>query len=90
MHTFKTKPRPPVHIQAEAWMGTVEQHERLSAAGIIGDKVAQDGSCLVLNVAEGFYCSLGNYIVQHASELAPYLVYPAKDFEATYELAHHG
>ena len=82
MQRFRKK---PVVVEAEQWLGTVEQKERLLAEGVIMDIPSLDGSCLVPTLEGNMTCQINDYIIKGIK--GEY--YPCKPdiFEATYELA---
>ena len=81
MQRFRKK---PVVVEAEQWLGTVEQKERLLAEGVIMDIPSLDGSCLVPTLEGNIPCKLNDYIVKDGN--GQYGVYEAELFEAAFEL----
>jgi hypothetical protein len=75
--------KKPVVIQAEAWMGTMEQHARLAAFGIIKPSIEEDGSCIIPTLEGDMRCQLNDYIIRGVKGEH----YPCKPeiFELTYE-----
>jgi hypothetical protein len=61
MKKFRKK---PVVIEAERWLGTVEQKERLLAEGIIMDIPSMDGSCLVPTLEGNMTCMFKDWIIK--------------------------
>ena len=81
MQRFRKK---PVVVEAEQWLGTVEQKERLLAEGVIMDIPSLDGSCLVPTLEGNMTCQLNDYIIKGIK--GEY--YPCKPdiFELTYDM----
>lgn len=81
MAQFRKK---PVVIEAEQWLQTVEQNERLLAEGVIMDIPSRDGSCLIPTLEGNMTCMLNDYIIKGVK--GEY--YPCKPeiFELTYDL----
>ena len=81
MEIFRKK---PVLVEAEQWLGTVKQKERLLAEGVIMDIPSLDGSCLVPTLEGNMTCQLNDYIIKGIK--GEY--YPCKPdiFELTYDI----
>ena len=81
MQRFRKK---PVVVEAEQWLGTVEQKERLLAEGVIMDIPSLDGSCLVPTLEGNMTCQINDYIIKGIK--GEY--YPCKPdiFELTYDM----
>lgn len=81
MQRFRKK---PVVVEAEQWLGTVEQKERLLAEGLIMDIPSLDGSCLVPTLEGNMTCQINDYIIKGIK--GEY--YPCKPdiFELTYDM----
>ena len=81
MQRFRKK---PVLVEAEQWLGTVEQKERLLAEGVIMDIPSLDGSCLVPTLEGNMTCQINDYIIKGIK--GEY--YPCKPdiFELTYDM----
>lgn len=73
-----------VMVQAEQWLGTQEQTERLLSEDVIMVIPSQDGSVLVPTVSGNLTCRLNDYIVK--DENGGYYVHEGEDFEANYDL----
>lgn len=80
MKKFRKK---PVVIEAEQWLGEVEQKERLLAEGVIINIPSQDGSCLVPTLGGNLPCMVGDWITK--DEDGQYSVCSAVEFDSTYE-----
>ena len=80
MQRFRKK---PVVVEAEQWLGTVEQKERLLAEGVIMDIPSLDGSCLVPTLEGNMACQINDYIIKGINNE----FYPIKSeiFFKTYE-----
>ncbi len=80
MKKFKKK---SVVIEAEQWLGTEKQKERLLEKGIIMVIPSQDGSCLIPTLEGNMTCSVNDYIIKGVK--GEY--YPCKPdiFELTYD-----
>jgi hypothetical protein len=61
MAKFRKK---PVVIEAEKWLGTVEQKERLLAEGVIIAIPSMDGSCLIPTLEGNMTCMLKDWIIK--------------------------
>nr|WP_315173554.1 hypothetical protein [uncultured Flavobacterium sp.] len=81
MTKFRKK---PVVIEAEQWLGTVEQKERLLAEGVIMEIPSQDGSCLIPTLEGNMTCMLTDYIIKGVK--GEYYPCKAEIFELTYDL----
>ena len=81
MQRFRKK---PVVVEAEQWLGTVEQKERLLAEGVIMNIPSLDGSCLVPTLEGNMTCQINDYIIKGIK--GEY--YPCKPdiFELTYDM----
>lgn len=81
MRDFRKK---PVVIQAEAWMGTTEQHKRLFEDGIIKHEITKDGSCIIPTLEGDMKCNLNDWIIKGVNGEH----YPCKPdiFEKTYDV----
>lgn len=82
MKNFRKK---PVVIQAEQWLGKVEQMESLLTEGVIMESAARYGSVLVPTLGGNLTCRLNDYIV--IDESGKRSVVDAETFEAGHELA---
>lgn len=73
-----------VMVQAEQWLGTNEQTERLLSEDVIMIIPSQDGSILVPTLDGNLPCRLNDYIVK--DENGGYYIHEGEDFEANYDL----
>lgn len=76
--------KKPEFVEAEQWLQSVEQNERLLADGVIMESSARDGSCLVPTMGGNLPCRLNNYIVE--DENGHRSVEDAETFESAYDL----
>ncbi len=81
MKKFKKK---PVVIEAEQWLGTEEQTERLLSEGVIMKSSARDGSVLIPTLEGNMTCSVNDFIIKGIK--GEYYACKPDIFELTYDL----